>query len=178
MDDLTLTTERLAGRLARETDAALFARIWGDPQTAFWLTEDTRPKSDERIARDAACAAAHWTAHGFGFHMLFAGETPSARLTDGRFVGWCGLLLSVIDGEGMAEIGWAVTAEAQGRGYATEAATAVLDQARALGLGQIVAYTRPTNLASRRVMAKLGFREGRAFEQAGHPQILHEKALA
>lgn len=178
MDEPTLLTERLAGRAVRAGDAALMARIWGVPATAYWLNRDTLPKSAERIAADTARAAAHWETHGFGHTLLFDGATAQTRLAEGRFVGWVLLLLSVIDGEGMVELGWAITAEAQGAGYATEAARAVLAEAQARGLRRVVAYTRPSNQASLRVMAKLGLEPVRRFEQAGHPQILHAKTLS
>ena len=62
------------------------------------------------------------------------------------------------------ELGYWLTPDAWGRGYATEAARAVLDIARhALGLHRVAARHYCDNPASGRVLAKLGFREtGRA----------------
>jgi len=56
------------------------------------------------------------------------------------------------------------------RGFATEIAAASVDVGFGhLGFRDIVSWTLPTNLASRRVMEKLGFRHERDFEFAGLP---------
>ena len=68
------------------------------------------------------------------------------------------------------EIGWRLARTAWGKGYATEAARAVLAHGFALGLDEILAFTVPANIRSRRVMDRLGLRhdpEG-AFD---HPLI-------
>ena len=55
------------------------------------------------------------------------------------------------------EIGWRLAAEYWGRGYATEGARAALAFGFGpLGLAEIVSYTVPANLRSRRVMEKIG----------------------
>ena len=78
------------------------------------------------------------------------------------------------------EIGWRLAREHWGHGYATEAATAAL--AFAFGdraLEEIVAFTVPANIPSRRVMGRLGMRRLPAddFEHpaiaAGHPLRSH-----
>jgi len=53
------------------------------------------------------------------------------------------------------EIGWHLHPRAQGHGYATEAAAAVMADAAARGLGSVVAVTDPRNTASQRVCARL-----------------------
>jgi RimJ/RimL family protein N-acetyltransferase len=73
------------------------------------------------------------------------------------------------------EIGWMITPSAWGQGYATEAGTAIRDEAfERLGLESIVAVHHPGNTASRRVIEKLGM----AFERDlrakdGWPYCLH-----
>jgi len=60
----------------------------------------------------------------------------------------------------VAELGYWLTPSAWGRGYATEAARAVVDMARhALPVRRIEARHHLDNLPSRRVLEKLGFRE-------------------
>ena len=57
------------------------------------------------------------------------------------------------------DVGYAFLERAWGRGYATEAAAAVLDHARkALGLDTVVAITSPDNLASQTVLKKIGLK--------------------
>jgi RimJ/RimL family protein N-acetyltransferase len=64
------------------------------------------------------------------------------------------------------EIGWAVAPAHQGRGYATEAALALLAHGfETLGLHRIVATCQPQNAASVRVMEKLGLRREAHFRK-------------
>jgi ribosomal-protein-alanine N-acetyltransferase len=57
------------------------------------------------------------------------------------------------------EIGWRLAATHWGRGYATEAARAVLAHGfERLGLREIVSFTTTENVRSRHVMEKLGMR--------------------
>lgn len=77
------------------------------------------------------------------------GETP-------RLIGGIGLIR---DGA-VHELGYWLTPEAWGRGYATEAGRAVLHAARhALGLRKVAASHALDNPASGTVLRKLGFRE-------------------
>ncbi len=72
------------------------------------------------------------------------------------FLGWCGVF--PLEDSGLIELGYRYARAAWGQGIATEAARAVLDYGfRQLGLDPIVAVTHPDNLASRRVLEKLGF---------------------
>ena len=65
------------------------------------------------------------------------------------------------------EVGWVISAQRQGRGYATEAARALTDFAfGTLGCHRLVATCQPENVASWRVMEKLGMRREAHFRQA------------
>ncbi|TDW31048.1 GNAT family N-acetyltransferase [Cryobacterium psychrophilum] len=63
-----------------------------------------------------------------------------------------------VDLAGETEIGWHFHPDAWGKGYASEAASAVLRHAFAHGLERIVAVTNPHNLASQRVCERIGMR--------------------
>jgi RimJ/RimL family protein N-acetyltransferase len=64
------------------------------------------------------------------------------------------------------EIGWVFHSGYQGRGYATEAALALLDYGfRELGLHRIIATCQPENPASYRVMEKIGMRREGHFRK-------------
>ena len=72
-----------------------------------------------------------------------------------RLIGSCGLALSDAGG---VELGYWIARNHWGRGYATEAARAVLSVARAIGHDRIEASHFIDNPASGQVLRKLGFR--------------------
>jgi len=75
----------------------------------------------------------------------------------GEVVGEAGLK-PFEDGGRDVEIGYAFGPASWGRGYATEAGRAILNEAFGpLGLERIVAVTSEENSRSQRVLAKLGF---------------------
>jgi RimJ/RimL family protein N-acetyltransferase len=137
--DLVLPTERL--ELVLQSTAALLARIEAMPAA------DRAEVSPDWLARlRAAPAADPWT-HGFAI----------VERGSGAVVGSCGYK-GPPDPDGVVEIAYAVEPDQQGRGYATEAAAALV--AYAFGSGPVrlvVAHTRPTHGASPRVLTKLGF---------------------
>jgi ribosomal-protein-alanine N-acetyltransferase len=69
------------------------------------------------------------------------------------------------------EVGWRLTREHWGRGYATEAAAAAMAFGfETAGLEEIVALTVPANIRSRRVMERLGM-ERDADDDFEHPRL-------
>ena len=81
------------------------------------------------------------------------------RQTD-RLLGW----VSLRPEGNVGDLGYRFFREAWGRGFATEAAQAVIaDGFLELGLGRITAETMSVNIASRRVMQRLGMRCVRTF---------------
>ena len=81
-----------------------------------------------------------------------------ASLRDsGAFVGGCGLF-EVPEGDGI-EIAYRLPVDCWGHGYATEMAPAVLAHGFGeLSLSRIVGLTWPENIASQRVLEKIGMR--------------------
>ncbi|MFZ5749110.1 MAG: GNAT family N-acetyltransferase [Pseudomonadota bacterium] len=73
-----------------------------------------------------------------------------------RLIGCIGI--EARDGGQCPELGYWITPDAWGRGYATEAGQAVLQVARALGIRRLEAGHFVDNPASGRVLRKLGFR--------------------
>ena len=77
-------------------------------------------------------------------------------------------------GDPEPEIGWVLTLEAEGNGYASEAAAAILPHAMALfGAGGVVSYIDADNHRSARVAEKLGARRDPAAEAALQEDDLH-----
>ena len=167
-----LTTARLRLRQWREEDLAPFAALNADPQVMeFFPKVLTRAESDVVAGR----IRDHFARHGFG---LWAVEAPGVV----DFMGFVGLAVPSFEAHftPCVEIGWRLAREHWGHGYATEAATAAL----AFGFGdraleEIVAFTVPANIPSRRVMGRLGMRRLPAddFEHPaiadGHPLRSH-----
>jgi len=86
---------------------------------------------------------------GFGFYMLELTETR-------RPLGICGLIKR--DFLNDPDIGFALVPEYEGKGYGFEAASAVLQHAQHdLGLQRLVAITDAKNIASQKLLEKLGF---------------------
>jgi len=101
-----------------------------------------------------------------------------ARAT-GEPVGGAALRHVEIAGQPEFEVGYRVAAAWWGRGIATEMASALVGVARdRLGLAELVAFTLPDNLASRRVMEKVGFTYERDIEWARLPHVLYRLRLA
>jgi RimJ/RimL family protein N-acetyltransferase len=83
-------------------------------------------------------------------------ELAVERKEDGKVIGLVGLICR---DHGQGEIGWALVVEHRGQGYATEAARALMDYGfNSLGLHRIHADTSSDNLASWRIMERLGMR--------------------
>jgi RimJ/RimL family protein N-acetyltransferase len=91
-------------------------------------------------------------------HSLYVAELKS----DGAPIGMCGLIKrESLDG---VDIGYAFLPEYRGQGYALEAGLGVLAYAPRLGLKRVLAITSPNNIASNRLLLKMGMR----FEHFTH----------
>lgn len=84
-----------------------------------------------------------------------------------------------LSAEGIAEIGYGLLPEYWGKGYATEAVGAAVEWASGQpGVKRIEAETEPDNVASQRVLEKVGFRPNGAMGEEGprftwkHPRIV------
>jgi RimJ/RimL family protein N-acetyltransferase len=81
-----------------------------------------------------------------------------------------------IAGREEVEIGWAVAPERWGEGLATELGAASIAVAFGpLGLVDVVPFARPDNVASRRVMEKLGFSFEGDTVCKGMPHVLYRR---
>jgi len=170
--DTVLRTPRLVLRLWRPADRAPFAAMNADPTVMAWFpTRLTAAESDGL----ADAIEAHHRTHGFG---LWALEIPGAA----PFAGFVGLSVPGFTAPftPCVEIGWRLAAAHWGRGYATEAARAVLTRAwHVLGLAEVVSFTTTGNERSRAVMARIGMRHDPADDfdhpglAPGHPLRRH-----
>ncbi|RUM05583.1 GNAT family N-acetyltransferase [Rhizobium chutanense] len=151
----SLETERLTLRPHRLDDFEAHAALWADKDVVRFISDvaSTREQSWSRMLR----LAGMWHHMGFGFLAI-------VEKASGRFIGEAGFMESRREMdpsiEGTMELGWALTPSAHGRGYATEALTALIGWAGTHFPGKPMScIISPENQASLRVAAKLGFHE-------------------
>jgi ribosomal-protein-alanine N-acetyltransferase len=144
-----LRTERLILRALTLADAGPTARIMSPAiarWTASWTGDETADQVGERIARDLEAERA---GRRLTRAIVLAGT--------GELIGWAGVLR--LDDGGRGALGYWIGEAWFGRGYAKEAARAVLDAAwAALDLQAIEGAVQVPNLASHRILLGLGLR--------------------
>jgi RimJ/RimL family protein N-acetyltransferase len=145
-------TERLVLRPFGPDDLAALHAIHSDEQVVRWLYNDARSLEEtaELLERKIA-----------GSVLRSEGEWLSAAVVlerSGELVGDVSLLwASEVHRQG--ELGFAFATAHQGNGYATEAAGPMLELAfERLCLHRVVGRLEPRNVASARVLEKLGMR--------------------
>jgi len=149
----TLHTPRIRLRPFTSSDAeVLFALHSNAHVLRYW---DSPPWSDPARAQSFIGGSVAMAADGTGARLAID------RLSDGIFLGWCSLTRWNPDHRS-ASLGYCLAEAAWGQGYATEAARAVLRWAfETLDLNRVQSETDTRNLASARVLEKVGFvREG------------------
>jgi RimJ/RimL family protein N-acetyltransferase len=143
-----IETERLLLRRFTDDDRDTVALWNADPLFTRHLSGvQTRAETDEAFERWNR----HWETHGFGLLAVEWKET-------GELIGRSGPQFHRT-WPGDPEVGWALDPRWWGRGIATEAGSASVAWAfDGLDFARVVSITTEENLASRSVMAKLGFR--------------------
>jgi RimJ/RimL family protein N-acetyltransferase len=155
-----LETARLVGDRVDEGHLERLKELHSEPRVAEWLGG---------VPRDWAWLATkleHWQQHGYGDWIF-------SERDGGGVIGRCGLRWVLVDGADEVEVGYMVDPDCWGRGYATEMTRTVLEAGFALGLDEIVAFTLPHNVGSRRVMEKSGMTYEKPIEWAGRPHVLY-----
>lgn len=148
-----LETERLKLRQWRNQDFDAFATYMATPHLAEFVGGVC---SRDLAWRRFASIVGHWTLRGYGFFAL-------EELERGAFVGCCGLWFP--EGWPELEVGYWLMPEAQGKGYATEAARRVIAHAfDDLGTQTLVSYIDPRNGPSIKVAERLGARREAEIE--------------
>ena len=145
-----IETERLVLRVYEPTELDALHALRDHESAVRWLCDDpsTIEDSRARLARRIGLRRFALTGDGIGF----------AVDRDGVVVGDASLALTSAEHR-QGELGYIVHPDHQGHGYATEAAAAVLDLAfDVFGLHRVVGRTEPRNVASARVLERLGMR--------------------
>ncbi len=164
---MQIETPRLRLRRWRPEDVEPFAALNADPEVMEYFPATL---SREETAASVGRVERHFDTHGYGFWAVEApGQAP--------FIGFIGLAVPAFETSftPCVEIGWRLARPWWGQGFATEGARAALEYGfERLGLREIVSFTVPGNVRSRRVMEKLGMRHTQDFE---HPGIDPQHAL-
>jgi ribosomal-protein-alanine N-acetyltransferase len=162
----TLETDRLILRPQSLDDAAVFRQLWAerDPRVPQHrqIGADGRPTEEDiaehiRAARGAARP---------GLLTVVRKETHDV-------IGYCGLVFDDTANAVEPELAFELLSAVHNRGYATEAAQAVIAWAGEAGYQRLWATVWDWNIASRRVLQKLGFRDTGKV----NPETVHGRTL-
>lgn len=167
-----LRTERVGFSKWTREDGALAELLWGNPEVTRFIcasgvfsAEDIGARLNKEIENDEKYQVQYW---------------PVFDLESENLVGCCGLRPY---SEGKYEIGFHLRPEFWGKGYAVEVANAAIDYAfSVLHAKGLFAGHNPKNVASKKVLGKLGFRYVRDefYAPTGlyHPSYEMEKPVA
>lgn len=143
--DKILETSRLYFKRFSAEDAAEMYRLNLDPEVVRYTGDRAFASIDE--AKTFIQNYDHYDRYGYGRWSIFLKSNK-------QYLGWCGLKYH---DEGYVDIGFRFHKAHWGKGYATESAQAALSLGfNVLGLKEIVGRVAEDNLASIRVLEKLG----------------------
>jgi [ribosomal protein S5]-alanine N-acetyltransferase len=158
---LVFETARLRLRRLRAGDEEFLAMLDSDPLVMQYIHSGPCPFPRARRHAELEIQAAHRCWH--------TGKWV-AELHDGTSIGWIQLFkLSSHERDDVA-IGYEFAPAYWGQGYATEANRRILEYTfEILEWDRVVAFARPENLRSLRVLEKLGFQKiGQRCDAGGH----------
>jgi RimJ/RimL family protein N-acetyltransferase len=152
-----LETERLILRWFDPDDLDLVIELDSDPEVMRFIN-DGLPVDLVEVNENLEWWLNHYDRRGgYGFWAMVEKAT-------GRFVGWMHFRPGDDAGPLEPELGYRLRRDAWGHGYASEASRALIDKGfTELGVERVYAETMAVNIASRRVMEKVGLRFVRAF---------------
>lgn len=161
-----IETPRLLLREFSEADFPALYEIVSNPET-MRFSDGVESKSTARVRLTAFRQS--YAEHGFGKWAVEKRES-------GEIVGYCGFGVEEFDGRAEPELGFRFLPAFWGVGFATEAALGCSQYAfSCLGLPRYLGFANPTNVASLRVLEKLGMSllGNRKFH--GYPVVVYQK---
>jgi len=169
-----IETERLVITTWTQEDLDDAQRLWGDPKVMEHI--DVRGALNrQQVEQKLQQEMERQNQHGVQYWKVLLKKT-------GQIIGCCGLRPHDLERR-VYEVGVHIMSEHWGRGYATEAANAVIGYAfHELSIPKLFAGHNPKNVASRAVLLKLGFRYVRdefyAPTGLNHPSYELERPFA
>jgi len=148
----TLETERLILRPRRVSETAIYHQLWTERDPRVPPHRRINPDGRPTVADVAAQLRAELQASGPGLLAVQRKDTADV-------IGYCGLIVQGNGSPDEPELAYELLRSAHGCGYATEAGRAVVGWASEAGYRRLWAGVWDWNVASRRVLEKLDFRE-------------------
>ena len=146
-----IETERLILRRLTVEDAPFMLGLLNEPSWLRFIGDRGVRTLDDARRYLLEGPVAMYERLGFGLYAT------TLKGDDAAPIGICGLVKR--DGLDDVDIGFALLPKFWGKGYASEAATAVMDYARnVVGLERVVAITSVDNESSARLLEKIGLR--------------------
>jgi RimJ/RimL family protein N-acetyltransferase len=171
MKEVVVETERLLLRAYRLDDYDSIREMSGAPEMFRYSEREAMTPEEAwgRLLRHVG----HWQIYGYG---IFAVEEKASR----RYVGEAGVAhfrrSLGADFDPFPESTWSIAPEAQGQGYAQEAAAGALAWLTdGKEKPQTVCLIHIGNAPSLRVAEKLGYRPIRQVEYRGYPAVLFRR---
>jgi RimJ/RimL family protein N-acetyltransferase len=142
---MDIYTKRLFIRPFKPEDVVDIYDLRNDSEVMRFIRE---PQSFSEVESWVKMISSKWETEKIGIAGVFCLETK-------ELIGWCGLWILPESGE--TEVGYAIKQKYWRKGYASEAATEVLNYGfNKLNLDKIVAVARLENIGSINVMKKIG----------------------
>ncbi len=141
-------------------NARVLWRLLGKPDLRMW--QDIPRVRLEEFERQVRSRPRRLEPNTVGrYEWIVRVRDPAAAEAE---IGWVSLRIHERTRE-LGELGYSLVAESRGRGYATEAVSAVVEEAfRMTALDEVQACTMEGNAASRNVLARVGLREVRLLQ--------------
>ncbi|WP_083587067.1 GNAT family N-acetyltransferase [Agrococcus sp. Marseille-P2731] len=156
---LPLRTERLVLRTLAPSDIDAVRGYRNAPGQRRWTY--SRDQTEAELMA--------WTAGGAPVFLRDGDAVQLGIEHEGRLIGDIMVRITSLAAR-QVELGWMVALEAQGKGFATEAAAAALELALAIGAHRVTAQLDDENVASRRVAERIGMSvEGRFVDDDINP---------
>ncbi|HEX3513562.1 MAG TPA: GNAT family N-acetyltransferase [Trebonia sp.] len=152
-----LETDRLILRRSRAGDAAIYRQLWTERDLR--VPPHRRVNSEGRPTVEDIAAQIRAERGESGPGLLAVERKGTADV-----IGYCGLTIHGNGSPYEPELAYELLRAAHGCGYATEAGRAVVTWASEAGYRRLRAGVWDWNVASRRVLEKLGFREAGRVE--------------
>ena len=161
-----IETQRLYLRKLELSDAGELSKVLSDTVSMKYYPH---PFSLQEVENWIKWNISNYKTYGFGLWAVISKE-------DNAFLGDCGITMQNIDGEQLPEVGFHIIKEFTRKGYASEAAGAVINYAgQQFKFSKIYSYCEVHNTPSQGVMIKAGMVREKEFTEDGVDKIVYSK---